>query len=85
MNRELAQWVGMVDESTEIREIAEGLSPDARKVLLAIAHRMQRGQEQYGLLHLAEDPRNWRDEIAEELMDALVYMACEEVQTDARK
>ena len=85
MNRDLAEWVSHVDEVDGVREIAEQLSPDARKVLLAIARRMQKGQEQYGLLHLDVDPRDWRNEIAEELMDALVYMACEEVQIDARK
>lgn len=80
MNRDLAAWVERVDGLDTLREIAEQLSPDARSVLLLIARRMQKGQEQYGWLDLKNDKRNWRQEIREELLDALVYDAMEEVQ-----
>ena len=73
------------DDMTDLHDIADNLAPDALTVLLALARRMQQGQEEYGNLRLKEDPRNWRKEIREELLDALVYMACEEVQCEQRR
>lgn len=84
MNRELAQWVNRVDEATEIREVAEQLSEDARAVLLTIARRLLSGQTKYGMLNLREDTRNWREERRQEKLDELVYDFFEERQRDLR-
>lgn len=85
MNRELAQWVDKVDTSTEIREVAEQLAPDARASLLRIARRLLAGQEKYGALHLDRDPRVWRDEIREELLDAVVYFEFRDLKEAQRR
>jgi hypothetical protein len=46
-------------------------------VLRRIADRLRAGQRQYGFLHIASDPRTFREkEAREELEDALVYLAC---------
>lgn len=74
MNRDLENWVNLVDGVDELRELAEQLAPDARSSLIRIARRLLAGQEKYGALHLDRDPRVWRDEIREELLDAIVYM-----------
>lgn len=84
MNRELAQWVERVDGATEIREIAELLSEDARGVLLTIARRLLAGQAKYGMLDLKADTRNWREERRQEKLDELVYDFFEERQRDIR-
>ena len=84
MNRELAQWVNRVDVATEIREIAEQLSEDARAVLLTIARRLLAGQAKYGMLNLRNDTRNWREERRQEKLDELVYDEFEERQRDIR-
>lgn len=73
MNRDLAEWVNKVDGIDELREVAEQLAPDARSSLIRIARRLLAGQKKYGALHLDRDPRVWRDEIREELLDAVVY------------
>ena len=64
----------LIDDVTELRGVAEQLSHDARLALLRIARRMLAGQKQYGALHLERDQRVWKDEIREELLDAVVYM-----------
>jgi hypothetical protein len=43
------------------------------------------GQRQYGRLNLANDPRNWRKERADELADALVYGAIMEVAAETKR
>jgi hypothetical protein len=53
------------------------LGLDEMRVLGRIAERLRRGQEQYGLLHLASDRRSFRAEALEEVEDALVYLAFE--------
>jgi hypothetical protein len=56
-------------------ELAEQLGPDEQAVLLLIAERLRRGQQQYGTLHVASDRRCFRQEALEEAADGLVYAA----------
>ena len=35
------------------------------------------GQTAYGPLDVTGDPRDWRHEVFEELLDGCVYLACE--------
>lgn len=51
------------------------LGVDELRVLDRIAQRLQMGQRQYGELHIASDGRDWREELAQELLDASVYAA----------
>jgi hypothetical protein len=52
-----------------------GLEPDAIRVVERIVERLRMGQRQYGPLDLATNPRNWKAEAAEELLDATAYFA----------
>lgn len=49
------------------------LEPDALRVLLAVAERLWLGQQRHGVLMIDRDPRAWTRELAEELLDGLVY------------
>lgn len=61
------------------------LGQDERRVLLLLAHRLLEGQRCYGRLDLANDPRDWRRERAQELADVLVYGAFEELKGTTRE
>jgi len=61
------------------------LGEDERRVLLLLAHRLLEGQKHYGRLDLANDPRDWRRERAQELADVLVYGAFEELKGATRE
>jgi hypothetical protein len=54
---------------------AAELGADELRVLLLIATRLAAGRRYYGELHLATDRRDFRAEGAEELLDAVVYLA----------
>lgn len=58
------------------------LGEDELLVLARIAQRAEMGRRQYGDLHLADDPRNFRKESAEELVDACFYTTCELLRAD---
>lgn len=53
------------------------LGADELRVVQAIAARLTMGARQYGALAIASDARDWRKEAAEELLDAVVYLAAE--------
>lgn len=71
---------GKRNARAELDAIAEGLGPDEVRVLVFVAGRLAHGREQYGELNLTTDARDFRHERAEELADALVYTACEELR-----
>ena len=52
------------------------LGPDELRVVEALAARLAMGAGHYGPLQLDVDPRDWRQEAAEELLDACAYLAC---------
>ncbi len=54
-----------------------GLGEGELQVLGAIAKRLRMGREQYGALRPVPDPRDWKREASEELLDGCVYLACE--------
>jgi hypothetical protein len=55
--------------------LAGQLNVDELTVLSRIATRLVLGQRQYGGLAMTDDPRNFRVEWQEELLDACVYGA----------
>lgn len=42
-----------------------------------LAERLKLGREQYGVFSVERDPRDFIDESTEELLDAMIYRACE--------
>jgi len=54
----------------------EAFGGDELDVLGYIAERLRLGRGRYGPLDLSTDPRDWREEQAEEAADMLVYAAC---------
>lgn len=58
-------------------------SPDEVRVVDRILTRLEFGREEYGPLDLTK-PREWRRELREELLDALVYDAGEEIALEDR-
>jgi hypothetical protein len=66
--------------------IAGALSRDEVRVLVRIAERLQAGRRAYGPLILSADGRTFRSkEAREELEDALVYLACAWLKTEAHE
>jgi hypothetical protein len=64
----------------ELLAIAASLGTDEVRVLCFVAARLLEGQARYGVLDVAHDRRNFRYERAEELADALVYGALDELR-----
>lgn len=60
---------------THLATLASQLSGDELTVLARIASRLVLGQRQYGGLMIDGDPRDFRVELQEELLDACVYGA----------
>lgn len=73
------------DARGELIRITDELEPDAVEALLVLAWRLVEGRRRYGPLDLAHDRRDWRHERAEELADALIYTAFDEVSREARR
>nr|HMR04434.1 hypothetical protein [Polyangiaceae bacterium] len=68
----------------ELDAIAVSLGADELRVLVFVAGRLAHGRECYGELDVATDGRDFRQERAEELADALVYSACAELRRVCR-
>jgi hypothetical protein len=67
-----------------IRDIARRLqlaSPDEVRALDRLFQRLELGRERYGALDLSR-PREWRRELREELLDALIYDVCDELAVE---
>lgn len=66
------------------RDIARRLqlaSHDEVRVVDRILLRLELGRDRYGLLDLSR-PRDWRRELAEELLDALIYDTAETIRAE---
>ena len=61
----------------ELHSRINELGPDCEAVITRIVGRLEGGQKQYGTLDAAKDPRNWKTEGDEELLDWLVYRELE--------
>lgn len=66
-------------DTSNIRDTWAQLGALEKQVLCVLADRLLKGQAQYGALNLRDDKRDWRKERAEELADAMIYDAIEEV------
>lgn len=56
------------------------LEGDELDVIGHVVGRLLIGRERYGQLDIATDPRTWREEKREELLDALIYGCIDELQ-----
>jgi hypothetical protein len=56
-------------------------SPDEVRVIDRVLQRLELGRDRYGALDLSR-PREWRRELREELLDALVYDVGEELAAE---
>ncbi len=63
------------------RQLGEG----ELSVLEEIARRLRFGKQTYGSLRPKSDPRDWRREASEELLDGCVYLACESLRRRSRR
>jgi hypothetical protein len=61
----------------ELAALAAELGDDEVRVLVLVGRRLAMGQRSYGRLDAQGDPRDWRAEAAEELLDGCVYLAAE--------
>lgn len=52
-----------------------GLGEDEIKVLRRIAERLRMGAKTYGRLNIVKDPRDWKEEAAQEALDLAVYLS----------
>jgi len=67
------------------RDIARRLqlaSHDELRVVDQILTRLELGRERYGLLDIARDRREWRRELGEELLDAVIYDTIETIRAE---
>jgi hypothetical protein len=65
----------------EISALLSAASADEQAVVLEVARRvMGKGRRKHGPMHLANDDRDWREELSQELWDALAYAACNVVR-----
>lgn len=60
------------------------LGTDERTVVALVAERLAAGRETYGELAIATDRRDFGAEAAEELVDAVVYLAVETLRQQQR-
>jgi transposase len=73
------------EAEAEFSRVYADLGAQERLVLLVLAKRLLAGQSTYGVLSLATDARDWRQQRAQELADALIYGAISEVATMMKK
>ena len=70
-------------DATKLAELLDeevrgrSMEPDAIRVLLLIARRLNHGRELYGDMDIRNSPRNFNQEALEEDADGLVYRAAE--------
>lgn len=72
-------------EAAEIAAIYLNLDTDARKVLYRMAKRVEAGQRSYGRLDIENDRRDFLDELRDELLDGLFYLAAEEERMESER
>jgi len=65
---------------TELDALLCALGTDELRTLRYLAERLLEGQRLYGAVDLANDPRDFLKERAEELGDALIYTAFAELK-----
>jgi hypothetical protein len=68
-----------------LEKIIHELGYEELVVLGLLARRLHAGQTAYGLLHVENDPRDYRKERGEELADALIYTAMDELRRLTRR
>lgn len=68
------------DAHGELLATMRQLGPDELRVMAVLARRLLVGQERYGRLDVARDPRDWGKERSAEIQDLLIYSAFEELK-----
>jgi hypothetical protein len=64
-----------IDAYRRLFRVLSQLNEDEIRTVTVLAERLYRGQQQYGKIDLATDPRDFRKERAEEIEDLLIYTA----------
>ena len=72
-------------EAAELAAIFLNLDAGARRVLYRMAKRVEAGQRTYGRLDLENDRRDFLDELRDELLDGLFYLAAEEERKETER
>ena len=75
----VARSVAEANAIVNIGKASAELAGDELAVLEYVKNRLVEGKRVYGQLEVAKDPRKWDQELAQELADALVYIACKNV------
>lgn len=70
--------LSVIDSSLQLTTLS--FDGDEALLLLEIARRVARGRDVYGQLSVDSDPRDYRQERLEELLDAVVYGAAMELR-----
>ncbi len=65
-------------------EVWAALGAEEKRVMLVLAQRLLAGQQEYGKLAIASDPRDFKREGAEEIQDLLIYSAFETLKQQTR-
>ena len=68
----------------DIAKVVAELGEEEKLAVLVLAKRILFGQKTHGVLDLANDPRDFKKERAEEAQDLLCYTAYLEVQRQIR-
>ena len=71
-------------ESDEFATRYDDLSDDEQEVLSEMLKRIEMGRDQYGPLDIDNDPRNFRQEAAEEWVDLAVYSIADAIRKRRR-
>ena len=75
----------MMSDLDKLVRVAVELEPDALAALLLLGERLIGGQNQYGRLDLASDPRDWDQEQLEEMADYVIYARFRELVSRRRR
>jgi hypothetical protein len=73
------EWDQLVD-ALKGEVVDMKMEPDAVRVLLLIARRLNHGRAIYGDMDIASSPRNFDEEALDEDADGLVYRAAETIR-----
>lgn len=72
--------MAMGNLTSDMADIWSQLAEQEREVLMRVASRLLMGQKTYGKFDLDSDARDFRKELDEEVLDALVYAACQSLR-----
>jgi hypothetical protein len=66
----------------ELQQRINALGPTADRLIERLVSRLEMGHQQYGELTVDGGGRRWREELRQELWDAIVYYELDEMQQE---